>query len=271
LPTSKIEAVERSCTQALKIKADDQSNSSACNMDPVAGSIWKDCKAVYPPIEEICTALQDLGKHQVVKIKGKEVRQHRYPLVEKLAAKIYASIQGAFSNPEGLTKNVSRGKMTLVRDIIIRRRYTDIAETDPFFHKYGNDGKVYIVTNSTEHAGLDVCLKSFQEAIEASLSQKNSARTSNDGLRLGCILLDSKYRGSVSGIMSKKKSKQKCDILEIQLIISLNTFFRSLSLTGAIKFSHLQSVTIPSSLRKKRELGTPMIMLYSSMNVQVSG
>jgi hypothetical protein len=178
----------------------------------MSSTLWKDCKAVYPPIDEIATALQDLGKHQVVKNKGKEVQQHRYPLVEKLAAKIYSSIQLECNNPEGLTKNVSRGKMTLVRDIILRRRHTDITETDPLFHKFGKDGKVYIITNCTEHAGLDVCLKAFQEAIETSLRQKNSARTSNDGLRLGCILLDSQYRGSVTGIMSKKKTKQKCDV-----------------------------------------------------------
>jgi hypothetical protein len=43
------------------------------------------------------------------------------------------------------------------------------------------------------------------------LRQKNSARTCNDGLRLGCILLDSNYRGSVAGVLSKKKSRQKSD------------------------------------------------------------
>lgn len=178
----------------------------------MASTLWKDCVAVYPSFDEIVTALQDLGKHQLVKIKGKEQRQHRYPLVEKLASKIYSSILSEFNNPEGVTKNVSRGKMTLVKDIIIRRRHTDINETHPLFHPYGNEGKVYIITNSTAHAGLDVCVKSFQDSIEAMLRQKNTARTSNDGLRLGCILLDGKYRGSVSGIMSKKKSRQKSDI-----------------------------------------------------------
>jgi hypothetical protein len=173
---------------------------------------WKDSNAVYPSFDEIVKAMQDLGKHQVVKHKGKEVRQHRYPLVEKLAAKVYTSILAEFNNPEGLGKNVSRGKLTLARDIIIRRRHTDITEVDPLFHPYGKDGKVYLVTNSTVHAGLDVCLKSFQEATEATLRQKNTARTSNDGLRLGCILLDAQYRGSVSGIMSRKKTRQKSDV-----------------------------------------------------------
>jgi hypothetical protein len=173
---------------------------------------WKDCSAVYPSFEEITTAIQDLGKHQVVKVKGREQRQHRYPLVEKLASKVYSSILLEFNNPEGLTKNVHRGKMTLVREIIIRRRHTDISETDSLFHPYGIEGKVYIITNNTVHAGLDVCIKSFQEAIEASIRQKNTARTSNDGLRLGCILLDGKYRGSVAGIMTRKKSRQKSDI-----------------------------------------------------------
>jgi hypothetical protein len=131
--------------------------------------------------------------------------------VEKLAAKMYSSILTEFNNPEGLGKNVSRGKMALVKDIIIRRRHTDMNETHPMFHPYGKDGKVYIVTNSIVHAGLDVCLKCFQESVEASLRQKNSARTGNDGLRLGCILLDGKYRASVSGIMTRKKNRQKSD------------------------------------------------------------
>jgi hypothetical protein len=177
----------------------------------MASTLWKDCPEVYPSFDEIITAMQDIGKHQVGKHKGKEVRQHRYPLVEKLSAKIYSSILLEFNNPEGLTKNVSRGKMGLAREIIIRRRHTDITETDPMFHPYGSGGKVYLVTNSTEHAGLDVCLKCFQDSTEATLRQKNSARTSNDGLRLGCILLDGKYRGSVSGIMSRKKNRLKSD------------------------------------------------------------
>ena len=168
--------------------------------------------AIYPPAEEIATALQDLGKRHTVKQKGKEVTIHKYPLVDKLAAKLYGAILSAYNNPEGMTKNKTRGRQFIYKDIVMSRRHRDVHETDPFFHKFGSDGKVFVITNNPRHSGIDVCIHNFQKSIEQQLRQKNAARTAQDGIRLGCILLDSEYRSSVAGIMSKKKDRKKSDI-----------------------------------------------------------
>jgi hypothetical protein len=73
-------------------------------------------------------------------------------------------------------------------------------------------GKVYIITNDPVRCGVNIALDQFEESILAAIHQKNTARTSADGLWLGCIMLDPKYRDSVSGIMSKKKNRMKSDI-----------------------------------------------------------
>ena len=51
----------------------------------------------------------------------------------------------------------------------------------------------------------------FQRHIQQAVQRKNSTRTFNDGV-IGCILLDSKYRGTVGGIMTKKKDRKRSDI-----------------------------------------------------------
>ena len=163
-------------------------------------------------MEEIAAALQDQGKRHTTKQKGKDVVKHKYPLVDKLAGKLYSAILTAFNNPEGLTKNKTRGKQFLYKDIVQSRRHRDISETDPFFHQFGKDGKGYVITNDPRHAGIDVCIDNFQRSITMQVQQKNTARISHDGLRLGCILLDSQYRSSVAGILSKKKDRKKSDI-----------------------------------------------------------
>jgi hypothetical protein len=163
-------------------------------------------------MEEIAEALQDPGKQVTVKEKGTEQTRHKFPLMEKLAAKIFTNIQREFNKPDGLTKNVSRGKMPLLKEILMGCCHTDISETDPFFHRFGTEGKVYLLMNNPVHSGLDIAIKQFQKYIENLVQQKNSARTMNNGLRLACILLDSKFRGSVAGIMTKKKNCQMSDV-----------------------------------------------------------
>jgi hypothetical protein len=174
-------------------------------------SRWKDNASVYPSAGEIAAALQDQGKVVVVKRKGGNLNKHRYPLIEKLASKVYAKIRQEFA-PDGLTKNVSRGKTPLYKEILLSRRHVDVTETDPFFLEYTQDGKVFLINNSPVHCGLDHSIDHFQDFVLQQTQQKNSARTNNDGLRLGCILLDANHRGSVSGMMSKKKNRNKSDI-----------------------------------------------------------
>lgn len=172
---------------------------------------WKLCQPLYPTPEEIVLALQDVGKSEKVKRKGREITRQKYPLLEKLARKVYTNIQKEI-NPEGLTKNVSRGAQALYKEFVLLRKHVDISETNVFFHSYGKDGQVFLITNEPQHSGLDVAIGNFQSSIEAFVKQKNSARTCNDGLRVASILLDPTHRDSVSGIMSKKKNRAKSDI-----------------------------------------------------------
>jgi hypothetical protein len=172
---------------------------------------WKDNPKVYPPAKDIVTALQDLGKDHKKKKKGKEFHEHRYPLIDKLAADIYKAIKKEI-NPEGLTKNTSRGKEPLYKELVLSRKHIDATECHPFFHEYQKGGKVYLIANNPTHSGIDQAIHHFEQYVQAQLLQKNSARTGNDGLRIACILLDPQYRGSVSGIMSRKKDRTKSDI-----------------------------------------------------------
>jgi hypothetical protein len=173
---------------------------------------WKDCPLIYPPSDEIALALQDVGKSEKATRKGREVQLHKFPLIEKLARKIYNAIQKEFKNPVGLTKNVTRGSKGLYQELVMLRKHVDAVETDPFFHKYSKDGKVFLIANAAVHSGINIAIGHFQEAIENNLQQKNTARTSSDGLRIGCILLDPQYRDTVSGIMTKKKSRTQSDV-----------------------------------------------------------
>jgi hypothetical protein len=92
------------------------------------------------------------------------------------------------------------------------RKHTDISETRLFFHQFAKAGKVYIIANDLVWCGVNIALDQFKESILAAIHQKNTALTSADGLRLGCIMLDPKYQDSISGIMSKKKNHTKSDI-----------------------------------------------------------
>ena len=117
---------------------------------------------IYPPVAKIAAALQDRGKEVPGKHKGKPIVKHKFPLVEKLAAKLYNGILLHFGNPEGLTKNATQGKLPLFQEIVLGRHHTDVAMTDPFFHPYQEDGKVYIISNDTCTCGLDKCVRNLR-------------------------------------------------------------------------------------------------------------
>jgi hypothetical protein len=172
---------------------------------------WKNSPRLYPVFEEIAEALQDEGKEVKRKVKGQERVVTSFPKIEKLAHKVYQSIVKEFS-PDGLTKNATRAKKPLYAALVVNRKHTDVTETHPFFHPFGKSGKVFLVTNSPEHCGLDICIDQFQNHYENLIKQKNSARTGDDGLRLGLIMLESDHRGSVTGVLSKKKDRKKSDI-----------------------------------------------------------
>jgi hypothetical protein len=128
-------------------------------------------------------------------------------VMEKLATKVFTAIQCNL-NPKGLIKNVSRGKIPLFKEMLLSQKHVDISKTHSAFHTYGKDGKVFLIGNDPILAGLSFAVDRFQEYIQVQLEQKNSARTFNDGIRLGCIMLDPKYRLSVAGVVSKKRKGQ---------------------------------------------------------------
>ena len=154
---------------------------------------WHKVDSIYPPVEEIAFALQDEGKEKVIKRKSGEIKQHKFALIEKLARKVYSNIMKEFNNPDGLTKNVSRGTAPLYKEIILKRRHVDTHETNVFFHQFGKNGKVFLLANDIAHCGLELCIQSFQDYVRVDVDKRNSSRTSNDGLRLACIMLDSKF------------------------------------------------------------------------------
>ena len=174
--------------------------------------LWRDCEDLCPPADEIALALQDLGEKKKMTKKGKETHITKHAAVEKLAAKIWNNINRVCMKPDGMTKNVTRGKMPLALEILQRRRHVDLNEVSTFFHKYGQQGKVYLITNDVETCGVDHAINGFKEHIKQQVHQKNVCRTFNDGIRLACVLLDPAHREVVGGVMSKKKDRQKQDI-----------------------------------------------------------
>jgi len=80
------------------------------------------------------------------------------------------------------------------------------------FHPYNQNGKVLLINNDLPYAGLEASVDRFQNHIEDSVRKKDAQRTPDDGMRCAAILLDPKYRGTVSGIMSNRKDRNKSDI-----------------------------------------------------------
>lgn len=115
---------------------------------------WKDSNGICPSPEEIVEALQDTGKRETAKRKGKEVTHHECPQLEKLSAKLHTNTRKHL-NPEGLTKNVSRGKWPLCREIALSRRHVDVVETGPFFHPLGVGEKVHCIENCPTRCDLE--------------------------------------------------------------------------------------------------------------------
>ena len=178
-------------------------------MPPVCEPSWKDSPSIYPPAEEIAKAMQDLGKTVDVTKNGKVTKQQKFPNVEKLCKKVVDNIRDVFNKPVYLTKNQVRAKAKLSMYVFLQRKAKTITETDPFFHAYGKDGDVYLITNDPRHCGLDVAVKLFQDHLFTQHNTKNASRTMNDALRLASIMLEQKHRDSVSLLMTNSRKKRK--------------------------------------------------------------
>lgn len=185
---------------------------------------WKDNPSIYPPAHEIAKGINDHGN---AGSKG-----HRYPALEKLCLALFQSVSKTFGKPEGLDTNSTRGKRKIAEILLLKRKSVDIVETDPFFHPFGKDGKVFVLTNNPNNCGLDVVVDALQDCCQAQAQMKNVARTSNDGLRLGCLMLDPKYRGSVSKLMSNKKQRKSSDQTGDTTLHLFETFLEDFSDIG---------------------------------------
>eukprot|EP00980_Cylindrotheca_fusiformis_P018205 scaffold5895_cov150-Cylindrotheca_fusiformis.AAC.2 len=178
-------------------------------------SRWKDDTSIFPSLEFILECLQDQGQ-QITKTDsttGQTLKVARYKKLGKLATQVYQAIIKKFE-PEGLTKNISRGKDSLLKGLIGNRKEFCVSITPRSFHPYQQEGQVLAFCPTEPYAGLDRVIDQYQDWCSNNNASKRRAvvRTSNDGLRLACIMLDSKYRGSVSGILSKRLDRKKSDI-----------------------------------------------------------
>lgn len=144
-------------------------------------------------------------------VNGTRQPVNTYPKIQKICSQIYHQIQALY-NPEGLTKNTTRGRESLASLVLMYRKLSDAMNLDVFFHSYARNGQVYIITNNPAHCGLDIPLKEFQATILGQIRKARTSRTSHDGLRLALTLLDSKYRESVSLIMTNRKDRCHSDI-----------------------------------------------------------
>ena len=80
-----------------------------------------------------------------------------------------------------------------------------------FEHQCGKDGKVFIIANTPRHGGLDLAIDSLQDLAVANTNQKNTFRTSHDGLRLSNVALDPKHRDAASLHVSNEKPRKGHD------------------------------------------------------------
>mmetsp|Transcript_121592 Transcript_121592/g.349491 ORF Transcript_121592/g.349491 Transcript_121592/m.349491 type:complete len:342 (-) Transcript_121592:231-1256(-) len=128
-----------------------------------------------------------------------------------MSSKIYQKIQTLY-NPEGLTKNATRGRDSLANCILLHRKLSDVTQLDVFFHKYAKNGQVYTITDNPSHCGLDIPVKEYQSSIMDHIRKAKTSRTCNDGLRLSLTMLDTKYRGSIAAVMTNRKERRHSDI-----------------------------------------------------------
>mgnify|MGYP003323910904 CR=1 FL=1 len=80
-----------------------------------AGSPWKDCMDIYPPVAKIASALQDPGKKVPGRHKGKPIVKHKFPLIEKLATKMYNGILDVLFADSGWNLSLPTQSMIFVQ------------------------------------------------------------------------------------------------------------------------------------------------------------
>lgn len=162
---------------------------------------WSTKKELYPAIEVILKGFNDRG----VTKKGKT----KYPDLEKLCGGLHGSLMTHCNKPDGLDSNKTRGKRKVAEFVLNHRKAFDSIDVAREFHSHALNGKVMLIKNDLEHAGLDVVIDALQDYCVAASTTKNSARTHNDGLRAALIMLDPRHRSSISKYVSNTKKGRK--------------------------------------------------------------
>lgn len=161
-------------------------------------------RELYPPLEEFLKVLQDEGimdrMSKQSTLKYNAIDRFSINLFKKLKLLHLPGISAAF--------NQTRGKGIIASHIIHLRKHTDKSSVFEELRKFGtkDSSKLYIIKNDIENcAGFDVLLTNIESTFQHLVVSSDNNRVANDALRVCGILLLPKYRGTVDGILNKKR------------------------------------------------------------------
>ena len=159
---------------------------------------------LYPSLDDFMKVLQDEG----IVDKNSKQSTLKYNVIEKFSTSLFKNLK--LINLPGLTPsfNQTRGKSMICSQILYLRKHVDKSSVFEELRNFGkNDStKVYIITNDVQScAGFDVLLKNIESTFLHLVCSADNHRTPNDALRVCGILLLPKYRGTVDGILNKKR------------------------------------------------------------------
>lgn len=161
-------------------------------------------RQLYPPIDDFMKVLQDEG----IIDKNSKHNTLKYNTIDKFSIALFKSLK--LLNLPGITLsfNQTRGKGMITSQIIHLRKHTDKSSVYEELRNFGkkDSSKVYIIKNDIENcAGFDVLLKNIESIFQHLVVSSDNNRVANDALRVCGILLLPKYRGTVDGILNKKR------------------------------------------------------------------
>jgi hypothetical protein len=203
-------------TAAMVAKEPAAAESTTVYADPLLDP------ALYPSFHEFMTALQDPGEQE--KRKGKSRGEMKYPLLMKVLSKTHKVLKEKYVSC-GIPKNMTDAKKQIAYQIVRVRQHKDTAALPQQFRDYGKDGKVFIINDDTEKAGLNIVLCAILASWQSRKAQDVEQRNKNDVLRIAAIMLDPKNRLTVTTIMSNLKDRKYQD----QAICPTKAFFAAAS------------------------------------------
>ena len=167
-------------------------------------------KKYYPDKAEFLKALQDPGVPDTTKTSG--AGEFKFPKLKKICNKIYNLLKKY--NVPNLPSNKSRGSESIMSCIKKRRKLVDKTDVFESFASYAtkeSTSQVYILHNDEEYFGFDLILTLYFNYLSSNANKKETSRSPGDAIRVAAIMLLAKYRGSVAGVLSGVRDRQKCD------------------------------------------------------------